>query len=330
MIQNNSSMLEKLRVKTQIELSEKEAVDELQPPRSFLKEESTQILQAIADQAELIDQYMEAILPLEEQNDRLLDAMRYSLFSPGKKIRSYLLIEVAKIFNAPLEEAIKAASSIEMIHCYSLIHDDLPAMDNDDLRRGKPTCHIKFDEATAILAGDALLTIAFEVLAEKLNISPIKRCNIISCLAKAIGYRGMAGGQMRDLFYQNKQITLEEAINMENMKTSMLFSASASIGAIMGDASEREVKNLEEFGLKLGLAFQIIDDIIDLKGDENQSGKKLRKDDSAGKATIVKFIGEQKALALAEKNIEEALELIKPYNSSYLELLTDFILKREF
>jgi geranylgeranyl diphosphate synthase type II len=210
---------------------------------------------------------------LPKGDDALSRAMRYSVFSGGKRIRPVLTIESALVCRGSLKDALPAAIAIELVHTYSLIHDDLPAMDNDDLRRGKPTCHMKFGEANAILAGDALLTLAFNILAK--NAKPALGIKMIEELSLAIGVEGMVGGQALDLEFQGKAKNNTIAGRINTLKTAKLFSAAAKIGARSAGARAEEIKALERFGLDFGLSFQIMDDFIDGESADNIEAKKL-------------------------------------------------------
>jgi farnesyl diphosphate synthase len=225
--------------------------------------------------------------------NELAEAMRYAVLGGGKRIRPFLVVQSAKLFGAPESKALTVAAAIECIHCYSLIHDDLPAMDNDELRRGRPTLHIAFDEATAILAGDALLTLAFEILSRpETHESDLVRIQLISGLAKAAGWEGMAGGQCLDLQAENQQITDIETIKqIQSMKTGALIRFACIAGAILANAPNEDRQALERYGNKLGLAFQLADDLLDIEGDIDRTGKATHKDVDAGKATIVSLLG---------------------------------------
>lgn len=216
-----------------------------------------------------VQKKMNELLPQNFSDSKIVEAMRYSALSDGKRIRPFLVMAIANIFNLPTNKSLNCATAIEFVHVYSLIHDDLPAMDDDDFRRGKLSNHKKFDEATAILAGDALLTFAFEILAnpETHNSAEI-RCELIKTLSKAIGFRGMVGGQMIDIENINKEISQEQIINLHRLKTGELFMASAECGAILGGANNQERSALRYYAHDLGLAFQIKDDILDNIGNE--------------------------------------------------------------
>lgn len=227
---------------------------------------------------------------------RVVEAMRYTVLSGGKRIRPFLLTASSDLFNVDRPSALRAAAAIEMVHCYSLIHDDLPAMDDDDLRRGKATCHIKFDEATAILAGDALLTKAFEVLADdRTHGNSAVRVELIQALAKAAGDAGMVGGQMLDLVAEDHALNMPEITRLQRMKTGALIAVSCEAGAILGRASEKAYHALRAYAHDIGLAFQIADDLLDVEGDEEKIGKKTGKDAAAGKATFVSLLGRERA-----------------------------------
>jgi farnesyl diphosphate synthase len=252
---------------------------------------------------EAITKRMNDFLPKESIN-RISSAMNYSCNSKGKLIRPLFVIQSANLFGGYNDSVLNAACAIEIIHCYSLVHDDLPAMDNDDIRRGEPTCHIKYDEATAILAGDALLTLAFEILAdESISNDANIRCNIIKEVSKSIGYNGMAGGQMYDLQYENKIISEQEIITMLEMKTANLFIVAIKMGAMLANASIQDIKYLEEFGRKFGIAYQMVDDILDLIGDEIYLAKRTEKDLKLGKSSIVNLFGLEYAKQLANETL---------------------------
>ena len=234
------------------------------------------------------------------QEKRVTEAMQYSVMNGGKRLRPFLVYETAKLFGINFEQSLNCAVAIECLHSYSLIHDDLPAMDNDDLRRGKPTCHKAYDEATAILAGDGLLTYAFEILSStETHSSPEVRCNLISALSKGAGaFDGMIAGQMLDLIAEKNNSALEpEKLikHIEEMKTGRLISFSCQAGAILGQASQDEQQAIYEYSRNIGISFQITDDILDVTGSQELMGKKLQKDDAQGKITFVNLYGLEKA-----------------------------------
>lgn len=263
----------------------------------------------IAQTIESVDQKIADLLP--KGQDRICQAMRYSALSPGKRLRPFILMRSADIFNVPLEYSLRVAAAIEITHSYSLIHDDLPAMDDDNFRRGMPSCHKKFDEATAILAGDALLTLAFEILADKeTHPNSEIRCELIKSLSKSIGFSGMAGGQMLDLIYE-KETTADytQLVNSQYMKTAKLFMACCEMGAILGSALENEKQQLLEYGENFGLAFQFIDDLEDIA-----ESKPLNNNN------IVQIIGKEKTLTEAKNFIKKSREKIKIFNDKNIFL----------
>ena len=262
---------------------------------------------------------------------RLVHAMRYSSLGGGKRIRPFLVCASAKLFGVEEMRSLRVAAAVEMVHCYSLVHDDLPAMDDDDLRRGKPTCHIKYDEATAILAGDALLTKAFEVIAdEETQFDPRIRTSLVAALAKSAGSAGMVGGQMFDLGAENAKLTLDEIIQLQRMKTGALIAASCELGAIMGQATDEEKFSLNQYSNDIGLAFQIIDDLLDITGNEAEVGKKIQKDAVAGKATFVSLMGLDAARQKAQELSLQAQDRIRLFGSEAapLKALAEFIVNR--
>ncbi|MFC1738848.1 polyprenyl synthetase family protein [Planctomycetota bacterium] len=246
------------------------------------------------------------------END-LKQALAYTLEAPAKRIRAAMVLFCCELLSGEINENAEiAAAAIEMVHTYSLIHDDLPAMDNDELRRGKPTCHIAFDEATAILAGDALLTLAFEVLAERTS-GPNIAIILITELAKAAGAAGMIAGQISDLKAENTSPTKELIEYIHTNKTARMFRCAAAFGAICGRADETQFNNLCEYGLKIGLGFQITDDILDISGSTKQLGKTTGKDIKAAKATYPSILGLDKSREMAKQLAGEAVQLLQPF-----------------
>ena len=238
---------------------------------------------------------------------RLFEAMRYACFAGGKRLRPFLVLQSSVLFKVDTRCAARVAAAIEFIHTYSLIHDDLPAMDDDDLRRGRPTVHKAFDEATAILAGDALLPLAFEVLAaEATHASAAVRCELVSQLAKAVGAGGMVGGQVLDLEPPSDS-TYGDVARMERMKTGALFAFSCESGAILGQASVAARAAMYAYAMDMGLAFQIADDLLDLEGDEATLGKRVGKDEEAGKITAITVLGVEAARKKARVLLDQAL-----------------------
>ena len=272
---------------------------------------------------------------LNGAEDRVIEAMKYSFMNGGKRLRPYLLCECASLFGVDYTKAFPAAVSLEMLHTYSLIHDDLPAMDNDDLRRGKPSCHKKFDEATAILAGDGLLTYAFQYLACSLEIRPDVRLTLIQLLADAAGaFGGMVSGQTLDLYAEstNNKENDEKIINrLEEMKTGRLLRYACEAGAVLGQADLNLRNVLISYSRKIGQAFQITDDILDRTGNPDIVGKTLHKDDSQNKFTFVSYYGIEKAKQKAKKLISEAIEDIAIFGdkADRLKNLAKYIIERD-
>lgn len=249
---------------------------------------------------------------------RLLDAMRYAALDGGKRLRPFLFVESARLFGCEGAGLFRAACAVEMVHCYSLVHDDLPAMDDDDLRRGKPTAHKAFDEATAILAGDALLTYAFDALADPATHPDARvRCDLVLGLARASGLGGMAGGQQLDLDAEHAGAPLDhgQIAQLQAMKTGALLRFSAEGGAIFAQASQADRDALSEYGRALGAAFQIADDILDAEGDEAAMGKRVAKDAGRNKGTLVGILGLEAARALRDELAEEAVAALARFGA---------------
>jgi geranylgeranyl pyrophosphate synthase len=245
----------------------------------------------------------------------LKKAIRYTLESPGKRIRGVLVLFCCELLRGEINiDAEIAASSLEMVHTYSLIHDDLPAMDNDELRRGKATCHIAFDEATAILAGDALLSLAFEILSEHIS-NPSLALRLIQGLSKAAGPAGMIAGQIADLKAEEAKPTLELVEYIHMNKTAKMFQCAAVFGALCGEADKEQYDILCEYGIKIGLGFQIADDILDVSSTSEELGKTAGKDEKSAKATYPAVFGLDKSKQLAQKLADEAVEILTPFGS---------------
>ena len=261
----------------------------------------------------------------------LISPMNYGLFSGGKKIRSKILVDVGKIFNVSYKKLIIIGAAVECIHAYSLIHDDLPCMDNDLTRRGKPSTHVKFGEATAILAGNSLLTLAFEILNDKkLNIKEKTKNILIDKLSRCAGHTGIAGGQFLDLDFENKNIPFKKIIDMQLKKTGKLFGYCSSVPAIIKNSNVKKINNFEAIGSDLGLLFQISDDLIDYKGDSIKAGKKTKKDNKLGKATLISLLGYKKTVIYSEKLRKKIQKKIMKYGqrSKNLSETINYILKR--
>lgn len=271
------------------------------------------------------------LLPQKGHPARIYKAMQYSVFAGGKRLRPILCLMAAKACGLPYKGALPAACALEMIHTYSLIHDDLPAMDNDDLRRGRPTCHKKFDEATAIMAGDALLTKAFETALSASGNKKTHKTALAAAMeiAKGAGAEGMVGGQMADIENEGKKHTKKALFYIHGHKTGSLITASVVSGAVLAGAGPEKVKLFRTFGEKLGLAFQIADDILDETGDEKMMGKKLRKDSGAGKLTWPAVFGLDNSRKKAYKLLFEAKEILgKIDNTAGLCALADMFVNR--
>ena len=290
------------------------------------------VKQALTGFADTMTGTLEALLPLPAGPEgNLYDAMRYSALGSGKFIRPYIVRTSALIFGVPETRYLRAGAAVEMVHAYSLIHDDLPAMDDDDMRRGRPSCHIAFDEATAILAGDALLTLAFEVLAGgDTHPDPQVRSDLVATLAARSGGSGMVGGQMIDLESEHAAVDAALIARLETMKTGALIAYSSAAGALLGGAGTEAVNALETFGFELGLAFQITDDLLDVEGDEDDVGKKVGKDAEAGKATFVSALGVDGARHEARRVTDRALSRLDSFGTRADELrsVAEFVLAR--
>jgi farnesyl diphosphate synthase len=300
---------------------------ETAPPPQLILE--TAIRQVAAE----IDSEFDSLLTVpDDARQRLYEAMRHAAMDGGKRLRPLLLLATAELFHVDRETAIRVATAIEAIHVYSLIHDDLPCMDDDDLRRGKPTVHRAFDEATAVLAGDSLHALAFEILASsRTHADPFIRSELIAALALASGPDGMAGGQMMDLEAEKTTFDLPTITRMQALKTGALIAASVEMGAILGHLAIDGRTQLRGFARDLGLAFQIVDDIMDVEGNEALAGKALHKDAQAGKATFVSLMGLERAKQQAQALIEQALNHLSGYGheADLLRAIARYVLERD-
>lgn len=280
-----------------------------------------------------IDHRFDRLLSLPEDARRpLYDAMRYAAIGGGKRMRPLLVVAACDMFNVDKERSLRVATAIECIHCYSLIHDDLPSMDDDDMRRGKPTVHKAFDEATAILAGDALQALAFEVLAdEATHEDPFVRVELVTELARAAGPAGMAGGQMMDLAAEQEIFDLPTTTRLQQLKTGSLIAFCLEAGAIMGRAGEPQRKRLRGYAKDLGLAFQIADDLLDVDGESARTGKAVRKDAVAGKATFVSLLGRDRARQQAEMLTDQAIGHLNGFGreADMLRAIARFAIERD-
>jgi farnesyl diphosphate synthase len=263
---------------------------------------------AFAETATFIEGTLEALLPQPAGPEaRLMEAMRYATIGGGKRLRAFLVLQSGRLFSVDRRALGRVAVSVECLHAYSLVHDDLPAMDDDDMRRGKASVHKAFDEATAILAGDALLTLAFGLLASpETHGDPFVRCDLIAKLSSAVGYSGMVGGQMMDLSLEGGNPPLPEITRLARMKTAALITFCCEAGAIMGKASGSARQALISYGQELGLAFQLADDLLDLEGEASELGKRVGKDEARGKATVASVLGRERARAQAEALVSQA------------------------
>ena len=289
---------------------------------------------AMASAAAEIDRALDALIPPPEGDEaRLFEAMRYASMGGGKRLRGFLVLEGAAQFSVSREAALRVAAAIEMLHAYSLVHDDLPCMDDDDLRRGKPTVHRAFDEATAVLAGDALQTQAFLVLSEPdTHPDPAVRAELCRALARAAGARGMCGGQMLDMLAEEAGRPLEEAEigRLQLLKTGKLIEFSAEAGAILGKAPIQLRHALSAYGRDLGAAFQIADDVLDATASAEETGKRTGKDADAGKATLVGLLGLERARLQAERLAAQAQDHLDAFGeaAAHLRALADYTIAR--
>jgi farnesyl diphosphate synthase len=294
---------------------------------------TTSIRDALSGFSETMGETLDSLLPqVNGPESKLFDAMRYSVIGSGKFLRPYIVRTSALIFGVSEPQYLRVGAAVEMVHAYSLVHDDLPAMDDDDMRRGRPSCHIAFDEATAILAGDALLTLSFEVLAGVgTHSDPQVRSDLVAALAARSGGGGMVGGQIIDLESEHAPADAELIARLETMKTGALIAFSSASGAILGQAGPEAVNSLATFGFELGLAFQIADDLLDVEGDEDDVGKKVGKDAEAGKATLVSALGVDGARQEARLAADRALSRLDIFGARADELrsVADFVIARK-
>lgn len=261
----------------------------------------------------------------------LFEAMRYGTLNGGKRLRPFLVMETSALFGVDPVRARRVAAAVEFVHCYSLVHDDLPAMDDAQLRRGKPATHVAFDEATAILAGDALLTLAFEILSDpETHEDPRVRCELVSMLAKASGGHGLCGGQMLDLIGEKAEFDLGTISRLQRMKTGKLISFACEAGAILGKANESNRRALVNYSNDLGLAFQVTDDILDVESDSKTTGKDSGKDAAAGKSTFVSTMGKDQAKQRAEMLVQQSIAHLNIFQgrADTLKELARYVLQR--
>ena len=279
-----------------------------------------------------IDAVLQALLPEPGGPERrLAEAMRYAVLAPGKRFRPILALASADLFSVPRRSSLRVAAAVEFAHTYSLVHDDLPCMDDDDVRRGQPSLHKRFDEATAVLAGDALLPLAFEVMANaETHAEPDVRLELIRALAEAAGPRGMVGGQMIDLLAEHKPADIGTITRMQQLKTGVLIAFACESGAILGRTPPSARQALRAFARDLGLAFQIVDDILDVEGTEAQTGKKVGKDAGLGKATFVALLGPERARTQATMLTDQAIGHLDVFaeRGAFLRRLARFVVAR--
>ncbi len=293
-----------------------------------------QFTREVLSRKKYVDSCLKEYLNPEDTYPALIhEAMHYAVFNGGKRLRPIMVLEGAVIAGGKKEKVIPAACAIEMIHSYSLVHDDLPAMDDDDFRRGKPTCHKAFGEANAILTGDALLTAAFELLAGTIDKDETMADNLIRVIAlisRAAGSRGMIGGQVLDLESEGKNIDYETLKTLHTLKTGELFRASLKTGAILCDMEESGLEALDNYSRHFGLAFQISDDILDVKGDESFTGKPVGSDEKNLKITYPKLFGLDKAYELAQESVKNCIDSLKIFGNEadFLRQLACFTIKR--
>ncbi len=294
---------------------------------------ATQLKPALDAIASLVDQRLDRLLPVpDDPRKRLLEAMRHGTMAGGKRMRPLLVIAACDLFQVDRECALRVAMATEVVHCYSLIHDDLPCMDDDDLRRGKPTVHKAFDEASAVLAGDALLTLAFELLADPAtHEDPYVRCELVADLAKAAGHHGMVGGQAMDIAAETQTFDLATTTRLQQLKTGALISFAVESGGVMGKASPEARTQLRGYARDMGLAFQIADDLMDVEGSAEIVGKRVGKDKDAGKSTFVSLMGVERARGQALLLVEQAIAHLRNFDAraDLLRAIAQFAVSRD-
>ena len=288
----------------------------------------------ISSQNKEINSFLESAISENNQDQRIVAAMKYSLMAGGKRLRPVLCVAAAEAVGGQPSDALPAAAALEMVHTYSLIHDDLPAMDDDGLRRGKPTCHVAFDEATAILAGDALLTLAFQILSS-VKISNASHAatwlQVIRTIACAAGYGGMIQGQMLDISSEGRTLSIAELESMHYLKTGALIAASLRCGAIIGGANEEQLTSLDRYAQHVGLAFQVADDILNVEGDPKLMGKAVGTDQLREKSTYPSILGLNKSKELAQNLVRKALQAIENFDnrSDALRAIAKYVIERK-
>jgi len=287
---------------------------------------------AIAEVAAAVEKMLSHLLPQAEGPEhRVLEAMRYTTLAGGKRLRPFLVVQSADLFGVSRISSMRVAAAVECVHTYSLVHDDLPCMDDDALRRGNPTVHVKYDEATAVLAGDALLTLAFEILAAaETHPDPKVRCALIALLSRSAGVHGMVGGQMIDMAAPDAEHDIQSITRLQQMKTGALISCSAEAGAVLGRAGADKRLALRAYSHDLGLAFQIADDLLDADGTQAEMGKAVGKDAALGKATFVSILGKERARTQATMLASQARQHLDLFGAEadLLRALSDFVVSR--
>lgn len=281
-------------------------------------------------QSELIELHLEKLIPARHgATQQLFEAARYAVLGGGKRLRPILTLATVDMLGGSIEAALTPACAVEMIHCYSLIHDDLPCMDDDDYRRGKLTVHRRYNEGHAVLTGDFLLTYAFDVLASCPLLTPEKKVQLMAILAKKSGAEGMIGGQVMDIASEGQKITLDTLQLLHRQKTGALLTAAIEFGGIVSNASPSQLEHLRAFGENIGLAFQIVDDILDVTSSEAKHGRAVSSDVANGKSTYVTLLGLEQAKAYAQQFYQQALQALKPFpRSSQLKDIADYIVQR--
>jgi len=300
--------------------------------RMSLEPVPTDLSGALSRVAAEVETALDILLPQPEGAEaRLAEAMRYACLNGGKRLRAFLVVESARLFAVSETCAARVAAAVEMLHAYSLVHDDLPCMDDDDLRRGKPSCHRAFDEATAILAGDALQARAFELMAEPdTHSDPQARCELVTSFGGAVGARGMVGGQMIDMVTEGQTLDAPQVTRLQALKTGRLIQFSAEAGAILGRAPLAQRHHLAAYGRDLGAAFQIADDLLDTEGETSNIGKTAGKDEAAGKATMVAVLGPERAKSHALMLSRQAARHLESFGekAGLLRALAEFVVSR--
>tara|TARA_B100000214_G_scaffold350054_1_gene303421 strand:+ start:222 stop:1094 length:873 start_codon:yes stop_codon:yes gene_type:complete len=286
----------------------------------------------IKKNAKIVDRFLKKYFRNQKYSN-LIPAMKYGTLFGGKKIRSTIILNSAKIFNLNFNKVINICAAVECIHSYSLIHDDLPCMDNDKLRRGKPSAHVKFGESTAVLAGNSLLTMAFEIITDKkYKVQPTTKVILLKKLAECAGHTGIAGGQFLDLSYEKRKIGTSKIINMQKKKTGKLFEFCCLAPSIISGKNNKTKKDMSVIGEELGFLFQIADDLLDIKGSKKNVGKPVKKDKKKGKSTLIKLLGYKKTLEFALRRKKMIIAKLKKYGNKSKKLIqiTNFILDRSY